>query len=183
MVAASEGESVSLILNLIWFVFGGCLMGLAWWLGAILLAITIVGLPWASAAWRIGCFTFFPFGREAISKRELEGREAAITGIWRFLLNVVWFLLAGWYLVIGHLAAAILCGITIIGIPFAVQHLKLAGLSLAPVGTEIVPVELADEARRSNARASLARYRGASLQAEDETGHSSARGAWPEDRK
>lgn len=151
---------MSLILNLVWFVFGGFVMGLAWWFGAILLGITIVGLPWASAAWRIGSFTFWPFGREAISRRELAGREDAITGVWRLLLNVVWFLLAGWYLVIGHLIAAVLCGITIIGIPFAVQHLKLAGLSLAPVGTEIVPVELADEARRTNAREDLARYRG-----------------------
>ncbi len=168
---------MSLILNLIWFVFGGFVMGLAWWFGAILLAITIVGLPWASAAWRIGSFTFWPFGREAISRRELTGREDAITGVWRLLLNVVWFLLAGWYLVIGHVIAAVLCGITIIGIPFAVQHLKLAALSLAPVGTEIVPVELADEARRFNAREGLARYRGASLQPGTENGQTSAPGA------
>lgn len=152
---------MSLILNLVWFVFGGFIMGLAWWLGAILLAITIIGLPWASAAWRIGSFAFWPFGREAISRRELTGREGAVTGIWRLLLNIVWFLLAGWYLVIGHLIAAVLSAVTIIGIPFAVQHLKLAGLSLAPVGTEIVPVELADEARRANAREGLARYRAA----------------------
>jgi len=150
---------MSLILNLIWFIFGGFIMGFAWLLGAVLLAITIIGLPWASAAWRIGCFAFFPFGREAISKRELTGRENPVTGIWRLLLNIVWFLLAGWYLVIGHVIAAILCAITIVGIPFAVQHLKLAGLSLAPVGTQIVPVELAEEARRVNARESLAHYR------------------------
>ena len=174
---------MSLILNLIWFVFGGWLMGLAWWLGAILLALTIVGLPWAAAAWRIGSFTFFPFGREAISRRELTGREDAITGVWRLFLNVLWFLLAGWYLVIGHIVAAVLCGITIIGIPFAVQHLKLAALSFAPVGTEIVPVEMAEEARRANAREGLARYRGATLPADDNTGHSSPDGARPEDRK
>ena len=163
---------MSLILNLIWFVFGGWLMGLAWWLGAMLLAITIIGLPWAAAAWRIGCFTFFPFGRAAISKRDLRGEEDAVTGLWRLLLNIVWFLLAGWYLVIGHVVAAVLCGITIIGIPFAIQHLKLAGLSLAPVGTEIVPVELAEEARRANARLDLERHRAASLQADEKDGNS-----------
>jgi uncharacterized membrane protein YccF (DUF307 family) len=174
---------MSLILNLIWFVFGGLVMGLAWWLGAILLAITIVGLPWASAAWRIGSFTFFPFGREAISRRELTGAEDAVTGVWRLLLNVVWFLLAGWYLVIGHIMAAVICGITIIGIPFAVQHLKLAALSLAPVGTEIVPVALAEEARRANAREGLARYRGAGLQTDDEDSQSASQRAPSKDKR
>jgi uncharacterized membrane protein YccF (DUF307 family) len=148
------------ILNLIWFVFGGWIVGLAWWFAAILLAITVVGLPWATAAWRIGCFSFFPFGREVIDRSLLQGYQGPVTGAWRLLLNIVWFLLGGWYLALAHLVAALLFGVTIIGLPFAIQHLKLAGLSLAPVGKEIVPVELADEARRADAREHLARLRG-----------------------
>lgn len=153
-------DAISLALNFLWFILGGWLMGLGWWLAGILLALTIVGLPWAQAAWRIGSFAFFPFGREAISKRTLTGAEDPVTGTWRLILNVVWFVLGGWYLALGHLISAILFAVTIIGIPFAVQHLKLAGLSLAPVGTEIVPSHLADEARRAYAAAELSRLRG-----------------------
>jgi len=147
-------------LNFVWFILGGWVMGLAWWLGAVLLALTIVGMPWAEGAWRIGCFSFFPFGRAVIDKRELEGREALATGAWRFALNAIWFLLAGWYLAIGHIIAAVLFAITIIGLPFAVQHLKLAGLSLAPVGKEVVSSALAQEARRTYAHGTLAALRG-----------------------
>jgi uncharacterized membrane protein YccF (DUF307 family) len=155
-----EVSAVTTALNFLWFILGGWLMGLAWWFAAVLLALTIVGMPWSIAALRIGSFSFFPFGREVIDKRALEGREAPATGAWRFALNVIWFLLGGWYLALGHLIAAVVFAITIIGLPFAVQHLKLAGLSLAPVGKEVVSSALADEARRMNAQRSLASLRG-----------------------
>jgi uncharacterized membrane protein YccF (DUF307 family) len=152
-------RAMSAALNFLWFILGGWLMGLAWWFAAILLALTIVGLPWAAAAWRIGSFSFFPFGRTIIEKSTLEGYSEPVTGLLRLILNVVWFVLAGWYLALGHLALAFCLGVTIIGIPFAIQHLKLAGLSLAPVGTEIVRVEVADAARRMQAEASVAKLR------------------------
>lgn len=150
---------MSLILNVIWFVFGGWAVGLAWWFAGILLALTIVGMPWASAAWRIGSFSFWPVGREIVDQSLLEGYEEPVTDTWRLFLNIIWFLLAGWYLVIAHVLAAAVFALTLIGIPFAFQHLKLAALSLAPVGKAIVPVELASEARHLDARTRLAKLR------------------------
>ena len=125
---------MTLIGNLIWFLFGGFFMGLAWWFAAALAAITIIGIPWAIAAFRIGAFTFWPFGRKIV---ERQSGPVAATGV--ALGNLIWALLAGWWLALGHLMSALLCAITIIGIPFALQHLKLASLSLFPFGKEIVP--------------------------------------------
>lgn len=130
---------MALLLNIFWFVFGGWLAGLLWWLSAVVLAVTIIGVPWAAAAWRIGSFSFAPFGREAVYKADYYGGENAVTGAWRILLNLLWFVLGGWYLALNHVFWATVLALTIIGIPFAVQHVKLAALSLAPVGTEIVP--------------------------------------------
>jgi uncharacterized membrane protein YccF (DUF307 family) len=121
--------------NLIWFVFGGFVTGLAWWVAGLVAAITIVGIPFSIAAFRIGSFSFWPFGREIIDRPESEAR-----GLLVLVGNVVWILLGGIWLALGHLFFALLLGITIIGIPFAVQHLKLARLSLMPYGKEIVAV-------------------------------------------
>lgn len=122
---------VAVILNILWLVFGGALMALGWLIAAALMAITIICLPWVPAAFRIALYTFLPFGQTVESHHE--------AGALSFLGNVVWFILAGWWLALGHLIIAVLTGITIIGLPFAWAHLKLAGLSLAPVGTVIVP--------------------------------------------
>ena len=121
---------MSLILNILWLVFGGLPMAVGWLLAAGLMAITIVGLPWTPAALRIAAYTLLPFGQT------VEDRDAGTLG---FLGNVVWFLLAGWWLALAHLVLAAGLAITIIGIPFAWAHLKLAGLSLAPVGKAVVP--------------------------------------------
>jgi uncharacterized membrane protein YccF (DUF307 family) len=129
---------VSAIGNVLWFVFGGLLMGLGWWLAGLLCAITIVGLPWAKACFVIGQFAFFPFGKEAVSRDVLTGKEDLGTGLWGAVGNILWFVFAGLWLAIGHLATACVCFITIIGIPFGVQHLKLAALTLAPVGKTII---------------------------------------------
>ena len=106
-------------------------MAVGWLVAAGLMAITIVGLPWAPAALRIAGYTLLPFGQ-----RVEDARDA---GALSFLGNIVWFVLAGWWLALGHLVLAVLLGVTIIGLPFAWAHLKLAGLSLAPVGKVIVP--------------------------------------------
>jgi uncharacterized membrane protein YccF (DUF307 family) len=124
--------------NILWFIFGGLYMGLGWWLAGILCAITIVGLPWAKACFVIGQFAFLPFGKEAVSRDVLSGKEDVGTGILGMLGNVIWFLVAGVWLAIGHLVTAVACFITVIGIPFGIQHLKLAALTLAPVGKTIV---------------------------------------------
>jgi len=131
---------MSLILNILWFILGGWIAGLAWLFGGFLLAITIVGLPWAGAAWRIAGFSFAPFGRQVVDRQWITGREDLGTGPMGFLLNVVWFVLAGWYIALGHLVIAVVQFVSIIGIPFAVQHVKLAMIALAPIGKEVVPV-------------------------------------------
>lgn len=140
------------ILNLIWFVLGGFVMGLGWYLAGLILAITIIGLPWARACFTLGTFCFLPFGREAISREDLTGRGDLGTGAVGTLGNVVWFLVAGWWLFVGHLASAVANAVTIIGIPFAVQHLKLAVCALAPIGKTVVTREVADAARRRRFR-------------------------------
>ena len=148
--------------NFIWFIFGGILMGLAWWLVGLLAFLSIVGIPWGKACFVIGQFTFFPFGQEAISRKELQQKDDIGTGGLGMLGNVGWFVFAGVWLAIGHLFSAVLCLITIIGIPFGIQHLKLSGIALAPIGKTIVSTEVAVAARKANAEASVASMRGMS---------------------
>ena len=95
------------------------------------MAVTIIGLPWSFAALRIALYTLLPFGHEMRSRPD--------AGVLSTLGNVVWFVLAGWWLAIIHVLLALALAITIIGLPFAWAHLKLAGASIAPVGKEIVP--------------------------------------------
>jgi uncharacterized membrane protein YccF (DUF307 family) len=115
-------------------------MALGWWLAGLVCAITIVGLPWARSCFVIGAFSLWPFGQEAISRRDLTGRHDLGTGALGLIGNVVWFLVAGWWLAIGPLTSALACFITVIGIPFGIQHIKLALIALAPVGMTVVPV-------------------------------------------
>ena len=131
---------IRLILNILWFVLGGWIAGLLWILGGALLAITIVGLPYTGAAWRIAGFAFWPFGKEIVSREVVTGRSDIGTGPLGFVLNVVWFILGGWYIALSHLMIAFAEAITIIGIPFAIKDLQLAFIALAPIGREVVIV-------------------------------------------
>ncbi|MFD1123369.1 YccF domain-containing protein [Methylophilus flavus] len=124
--------------NFLWFIFGGFFMGLAWWFFGILAFITIIGIPWGKACFVIGQFTFLPFGREAVSRNVLTQKDDIGTGTLGFIGNVIWFIFAGVWLAVGHIGSALACFITIIGIPFGIQHLKLAVISLAPIGKTIV---------------------------------------------
>ncbi|MBD1574572.1 YccF domain-containing protein [Vibrio sp. S17_S38] len=126
--------------NIIWFLLGGVFMGLAWWLAGVLCIISLICIPWAKSCFVIGTFTFFPFGKEAIKRNELNFRDDIGTGVLGMIGNVVWFLFAGIWLAIGHLTAAVACFVTIIGIPFGIQHIKLALISLAPIGQTIVKI-------------------------------------------
>lgn len=130
----------SALLNILWVVLGGLVMALGWWLAGLICAITIVGLPWARSCFVIGSFALWPFGQEAVSRRDLTGRHDLGTGPLGLIGNVLWFLVAGWWLAVGHLASALACFATIIGIPFGIQHIKLALIALAPVGMTVVPV-------------------------------------------
>ena len=145
--------------NFLWFILGGVFMGLGWWLVGVLAFITVVGIPWGKACFVIGQFTFFPFGKEAISRKELTQKEDIGTGGLGIIGNVIWFIVAGVWLAIGHVISAVLCFITILGIPFGIQHLKLAGIALAPIGKTIVSKEVADAARRANAEYEAASHR------------------------
>ena len=148
-----------LIMNFLWFILGGVFAGLAWWLFGVLAFITVVGIPWARACFVIGEFTFFPFGQEAISRKELNHRDDIGTGPLGLLGNVIWFVFAGLWLAIIHVCAAVALFVTLIGIPFGIQHLKLAGIALAPIGKTVVSKEVAEAARRANAHSTLERFR------------------------
>lgn len=129
---------IRLLLNILWFIFGGFISGCLWLLGGALLAITIVGLPYAAAAWRIAGFAFWPFGKEIVPRELVTGREDLGTGGLGCVLNVIWFLLGGWYIALSHLIAAAAEAVTIIGIPFAIKDLQLAIVAIAPIGRTVV---------------------------------------------
>ena len=130
---------LSVLLNLLWIVFGGLWMAAAWMIAAVVMAITIIGLPWTRAAFNIAVYTLLPFGQKAVSRAEYYGQHDIGTGPLGVLGNVLWLVLAGWWLALAHLITAIMLAITIIGIPFAWAHVKLAGLALWPIGKVIVP--------------------------------------------
>lgn len=150
---------MSTIGNIFWFVFGGALMGLGWWIAGLLCFISIVGIPWGRACFVIGGFAFFPFGRDAVDREELTRRGDLGTGALGFIGNVIWFVVVGIWLAVGHLLSAAACFITIIGIPFGLQHLKLAVLTLAPVGKTIVDKEVAAAVRGEAAQDALNKFR------------------------
>ena len=120
-----------LLMNVLWFVFGGWISGSLWVLAGLILGITIIGLPWTPAAFRIAGFSYWPFGKVVIE------RDPGATSL---VLNILWLILAGWWLALHHIVLAVGLAVTIIGIPFAWQHVKLAGLSLAPVGKGVIEV-------------------------------------------
>lgn len=127
-----------LVLNVLWFVLGGFLAGLGWILAGIIMAVTIIGLPWARSCFMIARYSFWPFGYDLVARDELTGREDLGTGTLGTIGNVIWFVLAGWWLAVLHLSAAVALAISIIGIPFAWAHVKLALASLFPVGKTVV---------------------------------------------
>src|SRR5207249_1986402 len=120
-------------------------MAVGWIIAGVIMAITIIGIPWARAAFNIADYTFLPFGRVAVARNRVTGHQDLGTGPLGLIGNLIWLLLAGWWLALGHLVLAVLLAITIIGLPFAWAHLKLIPISLWPIGKIIVS---SDEARR-----------------------------------
>ena len=121
-----------LLLNLLWLVLAGFWMFLAYLVAAVLCVIFIVTIPFAVVALRIGLFALWPFGREVVKRPEAGGGST--------LGNVVWFLIAGWWLTLGHLVSGVALCLTIIGIPLGLANFKLVRVSLAPFGRDIVDV-------------------------------------------
>jgi uncharacterized membrane protein YccF (DUF307 family) len=132
-------QPVSIFLNILWLLLGGVWMAAGWVVAAIIMAITIVGLPWARAAFNIAIYTLLPFGQRAVRRDILTGGSDLGTGLLGLIGNLIWLVLAGWWLALGHLVTAVVLAVTIIGIPFAWAHLKLAGIALWPIGRAIVP--------------------------------------------
>lgn len=118
------------ILNLIWLVLSGFWLWLGYMLAGILLCIPIITIPWAIASFRIAGYALWPFGREIVSKPR--------AGAFSFLGNVIWVILAGWWLAIAHIVSGIALCVTIIGIPMGIADFKLVPVSLAPLGKDIV---------------------------------------------
>ncbi len=121
---------MSLLGNIIWLIFGGLIAGVIYILSGLLLCVTIIGIPFGMQAIKIGFATFAPFGKEVV---ELRNANSPL----RLVFNVLWIVLVGWELTVAHLFFAALLAITIIGIPFAKQHIKLIPLALLPFGRDL----------------------------------------------
>lgn len=114
--------------NILWFLFGGIISGLMWWLTGLLWCITIIGIPIGIQCFKLSEMSFFPFGKEVVYAG----------GAGSFIVNVIWFFFGGLPMAAMNFIFGLMWCITIIGIPFGKQFFKLAKLSLAPVGAEIV---------------------------------------------
>jgi uncharacterized membrane protein YccF (DUF307 family) len=132
---------VSMFMNVLWLVFGGVWMALGWLIAAIIMAVTIIGLPWARSALTMAHYTLLPFGHTVVD-RSHYGRHDMGTGPLGLLGNLLWLVLAGWWLALGHLVTALALAVTVIGLPFAWAHLKLAVLALWPIGKDVVSTDL-----------------------------------------
>ena len=130
---------VSILLNILWILIGGAWMAAGWLIAAVIMAITIIGLPWARAAFNIAVYALLPFGSRAVNRDEVTGMGDIGTGPLGVIGNIIWFVLAGWWLALGHVLTAVIFAVTIIGIPFAWANLKLAGIALWPIGKVSVP--------------------------------------------
>lgn len=121
------------VLNVIWLVLSGFWMFLGYLAAGIVLCILIFTIPWGIASFRIGLYALWPFGRTVVTRRD--------AGVGSLLGNVVWVILAGWWLALGHITTGIAMCLTIIGIPLGIASFKLVPMSLVPLGREIVPVD------------------------------------------
>ena len=118
------------ILNIIWVVFAGFWLFIGYMAAGIVLCIPIFTIPWAIASFRIARYSLWPFGRQIVDKRQ--------PGVFSFLGNVVWVVVAGWWLAIGHIVSGLALCVTIIGIPMGIADFKLVPVSLMPLGKQIV---------------------------------------------
>jgi uncharacterized membrane protein YccF (DUF307 family) len=154
------GIVMALLLNILWNVPGlGFVTALMWLAASVVMAITIIGLPWARACLTLAGYSLLPFGNSIVTAEQLSGRPTLGTGPLGWLANIIWFLVAGIWLCIAHLTLAAASAVTIIGLPFAWAHLKLAAASLAPVGKRVVPGPVADAIAAGRGEAALDRAR------------------------
>src|SRR3954468_242054 len=125
------------LLNIVWLVFGGLVLAAGYALAALVMFVLIITMPFGVAAARLALFCLWPFGRTVVKRT--DAGAGAVVG------NVIWFILAGWWLALGHLVTGVLMCLTIIGIPLGLANFKLIPVSLTPFGREIIDI---DQARR-----------------------------------
>ena len=118
------------ILNVLWLVLSGFWLFLGYVLAGVILCVLIVTIPWGIASFRIAGYVLWPFGREVVDK--------PTSGVWATLGNVVWVILAGWWLALGHIVSGLALCVTIIGIPLGIANFKLVSVSLMPLGKQVV---------------------------------------------
>ena len=141
------------VLNILNFVLGGFLTTLGWLLATVITVVLIITLPLSRSCWEITKLSLVPFGNEAVHVDELNPSEkSGILNAGGTLLNVIWFVLFGWWLCLTHIVAGITQCITIIGIPVGIANFKIAAIALWPVGRRVVSVETARAAREASAR-------------------------------
>jgi uncharacterized membrane protein YccF (DUF307 family) len=122
---------MNLIGNIVWVLFGGFFIFLEYLITSILLMATIVGIPFGIQTLKLAMLALWPFGKKTIDNKNASGCLSLI-------MNIIWILIGGFWICVSHIAFGILFGITIIGIPFAKQHFKLASLALTPFGRDII---------------------------------------------
>ncbi|MGC7559443.1 YccF domain-containing protein [Pasteurella sp. PK-2025] len=149
---------MGLILNILNFVLGGFLTTLGWLFATLISAVLIITLPYTRSCWEISKMSLVPFGNDIIHVKYLEPTHPVANSIGT-LLNVVWFILFGWWLCLLHIFLGIVQCLTIIGIPVGVTHFKLAGIALFPVGQRVVSKEMAELARRQAAEKKFSQYK------------------------
>lgn len=121
-----------LIGNLLWLLLAGLWLAIGYLVAGIVNCLTIIGIPFGIASFRLASYVFWPFGRAVVAR--------PTAGALSFLGNVIWFFLGGVWMALGHLLAGALLCLTILGIPFGIASFKMAGLALAPLGKQIVPL-------------------------------------------
>ena len=121
------------LLNIIWLVLCGFWLFLGYLLAGVILCVLIITIPWGIASFRIGRYALWPFGKTVVAK--------PTSGAFSFIGNVIWFLVAGWWLAIGHIVSGVALAVTIVGIPLAIADFKMIPVSLAPLGKQIVDVD------------------------------------------
>jgi len=131
---------VRFILNIIWLVLAGVWLAIGYVIAAVLLAVTIVGIPFAVQSFKLAVYALWPFGR-ALARTNTRHTGLRVVG------NILWFVLAGWWLALEHVIVGVLLCITIIGIPLGVGSFKMAGAALAPFGREVVKISDLTEAQ------------------------------------
>jgi len=122
---------LNVVLNIIWLIFAGIPLGLAYLVAGLICCILIITIPWGIASFRIANYVFWPFGRTVVDR--------PTAGVGSALGNVVWIIVAGIWLTIGHIVSALAMAVTIIGIPLAIAELKIIPVTLTPLGKQIVP--------------------------------------------